>query len=131
MKEMIYQAERKLEILHSGIYHGCKFAILNLGTHPTAYIECKLDNCNDYDDVRLDEIDVHGGFTFFGVAFWNKDDKTAYLGWDYAHNMDYAGYEIKFPTSLRSYGKRWTTAEIYKEVKAVIEQLNTLLVKGV
>lgn len=42
MKKMVYQAERVgVEVLHNGEYKGYKFAILSLGTHPTAYVENK------------------------------------------------------------------------------------------
>lgn len=83
---MVYSTEHKREILYDGIYEGHKFAILDLGTHPTAYVECKIKDCVSYNDERLDDIQVHGGFTFF--------DKS-----------------------------RWTTQEIFDEVKSVIDQL--------
>lgn len=126
MKEMQYTAERKLEVLYSGEYQGHKFTILSLGTHPTAYVECKFDNCNSYDDDRLDAISVHGGFTYFDRAHWDKEDDTTYLGWDYAHYADYAGYEENLPFNVRMGGRKWTTNEIYEEVKSVITQLSTL-----
>lgn len=123
MKEMIYSANRIKEVLHSGEYKGYKFCILNLGTHPTAYVECKLEDCNSYGDKRLDNISVHGGFTYLGKGFWDKENNT-YLGWDYAHYMDYAGYEENFPAHLRSFDtKKWTTEEVFNEVKSVIDQL--------
>lgn len=127
MKEMIYSAERIAEVLHSGEYKGYKFYIMNLGTHPTACVECKLDNCNSYDDERLEEISVHGGFTYLDRVYWNESDKTIYLGWDYAHYMDFVGYEIKFSDlwSDRE-NKRWTTEEIFDEVKNVIDQLKDI-----
>lgn len=37
-KEMIYQADRKIEILETGTCFGLLYYILNLGTHPTAYV---------------------------------------------------------------------------------------------
>ena len=121
MKEMVYSANQIKEILHKGEYKGYKFCILTLGTHPTAYVECKLKNCNSYNDERLDKISVHGGFTYFGNGFWDTENK--YLGWDYAHFMDYAGYEEKFPAHMRSIDtKKWTTAEIFEQVKSVIDQ---------
>ena len=123
MKEMIYSATPKKEVLHSGEYKGHKFTILNLGTHPTAYVECKLDNCNSYGDERLDEISVHGGFTYHGQAYWDKADKTIYLGWDYAHSGDYMGYYMKYAPDTLTNNKRWTTGEIFEEVKYVIDQL--------
>jgi len=123
MKEMIYSANRIAEVLYSGEYKGYKFCIMNLGTHPTAYVECKLEDCNSYTDERLDNISVHGGFTYLGEAYWGKENST-YIGWDYAHYMDYAGYEVMFPAHMRSAeNKKWTTAEILEEVKSVIDQL--------
>ena len=124
MKEMVYQAERKLEILFEGEYLDHKFVILNLGTHPTAYVECKIPNCNGYDDKRLYDIQVHCGFTYFGdLSHLNKPYKLMYLGWDYAHCGDYAGYYMKYPEMCVLGEKQWTTIEIYEEVKSVIEQL--------
>lgn len=127
MKEMVYSVNQTRKILHSGVYKGYMFYILSLGTHPVAYIECKLENCNGYEDERLDDINVHGGFTYFGNGFWDDEDNT-YLGWDYAHFMDYAGYEETFPAHMRTVGnKKWTTAEIFEEVKSVIDQF---IIKG-
>lgn len=127
MKEMIYSANRIKEVLHSGEYKGYKFCIMNLGTHPTAYVECKLENCNSYGDKRLDEISVHGGFTYLDNAYWDETDKTTYLGWDYAHFMDYAGYKLNFLDRMRSKeNKKWTTAEIFEEVKHVIDQMSVI-----
>lgn len=119
---MIYSAMLNQEVLHSGEYKGYKFCILNMGTHPTAYVECKLKNCNSYDDERLDRISVHGGFTFIGEGYWG-DRNNKYLGWDYAHLGDYAGYEEIYSVDSRnSKNKKWTTAEIFEEVKSVINQ---------
>ncbi len=128
MKEMIYSEKSTKEILHSGTYQDHKFVILTLGWHPTAYVECKLDNCNSVRDERLDNIEVHGGFTYLDSAHWDDKDKTLYLGWDYAHFMDFSGIYLKesFPKVgdyERPIGIKWTTAEIFEEVKSVIEQL--------
>ena len=122
MKEMIYSANSKCEILYEGEYLNHKFAILNLGTHPTAYVECKIADCHGYNDERLDNVQVHCEFTFYGGAYWNEQDKTTYLGWDYAHYCDYCGFLILATHHL----KKWTTSEIYTEVKSVIEQLAEL-----
>ena len=43
MKEMVYSSTHTKEVLHSGEYKGYKFCILTLGTHPTAYVECKFE----------------------------------------------------------------------------------------
>lgn len=45
MKEMKYQFERKIEVLDTGFCFGLLYYILNLGTHPTAYIKMP-DNIN-------------------------------------------------------------------------------------
>ena len=124
MKEMMYQKKRTKEVLHSGVYRDHKFVILSLGTHPTAYVECKIYDCDSDGDKRLENISVHGGFTYLDFASWEDDIKTIYLGWDYGHYMDYEGYEELFPLYMRSNEKkRWTTAEIFEEVKSVIDQL--------
>ena len=39
MKNMIYQTEFKREVLDTGYCLGLLYFILNLGTHPTAYIK--------------------------------------------------------------------------------------------
>ena len=123
MKEMVYQVDHKREVLYDGVYEGHKFAILSLGTHPTAYVECKLEDCYSCEDERLDDIKVHGGFTYFDKTRWGEPDDIYYLGWDYAHYMDYAGYEEIYPLECRTNGRKWTTKEIFEEVKSVIEQL--------
>lgn len=43
MKEIIYQANRMMQIVEEDKYKGVKYAILNLGTHPTAYVQDILD----------------------------------------------------------------------------------------
>jgi hypothetical protein len=130
MKEMIYTPDSKKEVLHEGVYLDHKFVILNLGTHPTAYVECKITDCKGYDDERLYDVDVHCGFTYFDQAHWNPQDDTLYLGWDYGHCGDYAGYYANFPDLLPLGDKKWTTQEIYDEVKVVIEDLIKLEVSA-
>ena len=117
MKEMVYGNRKKPEVLYSGDYKGHKFAILNLGSHPTAYIENKMAITDCY-DCRLDNVGVHGGFTYCDQGYWDEESKkTSWLGWDYAHCDDYHYSDTPWD------GKQWTTAEIYDEVKSVIEQI--------
>lgn len=123
MKEMTYQSKSTQEVLYSGIYKDHKFAIVSQGTHPCAYIECKLKRTFDYDDSCFYGIDVHGGLTFCGGAYWDKEDKSIYLGWDYAHCNDFMGYELSYDNSLRTKGRMWTTAEIYQTVCSAIDEL--------
>ena len=119
MKEMVYCDRKKPEILDSGEYKGHKYVILSLGSHPTAYVENKI-GVADYWDNILDDIEVHGGFTYCGNAYWDKNgiDKTDYLGWDYAHLGD-----LCYNSLFSENGKKWTSEEIFSEVKNVIEQL--------
>lgn len=119
MKEMVYCDKKKPEILDSGEYKGHKYVILSLGSYPTAYVENKI-GVADYWDNILDDIEVHGGFTYFGNAHWDENgiDKTDYLGWDYAHLED-----LCYNSLFSENGKKWTTEEIFSEVKNVIEQL--------
>lgn len=120
MKEMVYENRKKSEVLYSGEYKGHKFAILSLGSHPTAYVENKMA-ITDYYDCRLDNVCVHGGFTYCDNGYWGRKSKeTSWLGWDYAHCNDY--YYSDTPWD----GKQWTTAEIYDEVKSVINQIITV-----
>ena len=120
MKEIIYQANRMVQIVEEDKYKGVKYAILNLGTHPTAYVQDILE-VNDYDDKILDEVDVHGGFTYCDTPHWEESDDI-YLGWDYAHCGDYMGYYAS--GSMTALGdKHWTYEEILAEVHSVIDQL--------
>lgn len=116
MKKMVYGRAKKCEVLYSGEYKGHKFAILNLWHHPTAYVENKMDII-DYDDFRLNDVRVHGGFTYCDTGYWDEKSKeTSWLGWDYAHFGDYCYGDTWF-------SKQWTTEEIYDEVKTAIDQL--------
>lgn len=126
---MVYQKDRKLEVLYSGEYNGYKFAILNLGIHPTAYVENK-NGFEDYDQANeVDGYCPNGGYTYLGRAYWDKDDNAKYIGWDYAHCDDFAGYYTPDMGSLYETTKQWTTEEIYEEVKKTIDFLSTLEVE--
>ena len=65
MKEMIYSATRinPPEMLADGEYKGFHFYVLNLGTHPCAYIDVTETNLNgkDYTDI---DINCHFGLTY-------------------------------------------------------------------
>ncbi len=125
MKEMIYQAEYKREVLHSGLYQDYKFIILNLGLHPTAYVENKNGFSDFYEANEITNYMPHGGFTYCGQACWDKSDNRNYIGWDYAHCDDFSGYYIA-GDGLYETTKRWTTAEIFEEVKRVIDFLRRI-----
>lgn len=126
MKEMIYQADRKVELLDTGEYNGFTYYILNLGTHPTAYIQIPKEHKyfgKDYDEIDLD---VHGGLTYSSkqLRLENEAIEGWFIGWDYAHGGDYLGFVEKYSMPFRDYfEKKWTTEEILEEVREAIEQL--------
>lgn len=129
MKEMKYQSQFKSEVLDTGFCFGLLYYIMNLGTHPTAYIKIPNDHklygksCEEiYNKV---DIEVHGGITYAeeGIYADNKEVQGWFIGWDYAHCYDYMGYEEKLPVNLRSGGKKWTTEEIFKEVREACYQI--------
>ncbi len=124
MREMIYQSTSTRETLYHGTYKGYEFYIMNLGTFPTAYVNVRenyLLNKKDYDEIN---IDVHGGLTYSEKYLCVDDDVVNgwFIGWDYAHCDDYIGLEMVTPEEFRTDGKKWTTEEIYEDVKNVIEQ---------
>ena len=113
---MVYEYTGKYEILFSGNYEGYNFYIISMcGKHPCAYVEIKEHV--DYSELE-DEIDCHWGLTYSGNLkhILGANDRW-FIGWDYAHCEDY--------TTLchDRLGKKWTTDEIYEEVKNVIKQL--------
>ena len=127
-KEMIYYKKQRCELLASGICFGYKYYVLNLGIHPTAYVEIPQDNKNykkNYDDI---DILVHGGLTYSGkcLSFENQTLEGWFIGWDYAHYGDYSGALAYLG---KDNGKKWTTKEILVDVFSVCEQL-TIQEKG-
>lgn len=124
MKRMIYSAERlnPPKRIASGNYKGFAYYVLNLGTHPCAYVDVtntQLENIN-YEDI---DIDCHGGLTYSADHLKTVNRNGWFIGWDYAHFCDFNGYELLTQTALTSYGKKWTTREIVSECKNVIEQI--------
>lgn len=129
MKEMEYGKDRKIEVLDTGYCLGFLYYILNLGTHPTAYIKIPKDHKyygKDYGEIDLD---VHGGVTYSNEGLnisKNQRIEGWFVGWDYAHYGDYIGYDLIVPKIYRVDGKKWTTKEIYEEVRQACYQLNQL-----
>ena len=128
LKPMIYSTNSRYsinstcEILAHDTYCGYEFCIINWGTHPCAYIRIPNDNklYHFYSDVLENIILCHGGITWEsnhvnGLPKENKNNKK-WLGWDYGHCCDYS------PT-INDMGKKWTTEEIFKEIKEVINRL--------
>lgn len=126
IKDMQYDVKRKDQTLFEGEYKGYHFIIKNLGTHPTAYVE--IPRTHKYFNKHYDDIDicVHGGLTFASSQFENKKNSW-FIGWDYAHCGDYYGYDKtfqkKFSELINKNDKKWTTLEMFEDVKSVINQL--------
>lgn len=132
MREMIYQKERlnPPERIADGRHKGFDFYVLNLGTHPCAYIDVSDTSLYGVDYSNID-INCHFGLTYSYRFLATVDKRGWFIGWDYAHYTDYSGYDINSLYSLTSNGKKWTTEEIVNECKEVIEQLIELLKGGV
>jgi len=125
MNKMIYQSTRlnPPEILCSEEYCGYKFYVLNLGTHPCAYVQIpKGDKLFEltYDDIyKKYDIDCHGGLTYTYSKLSSVEEAGWFIGWDYAHCGDYCGYE-----SCQAFeDQKWSTEEICFECKEVIDQI--------
>ena len=121
-KPMIYYGYRfkRAEQIAAGNYKGYNYFVLNFGTHPTAYIDVTHTSLykKDYGDIALH---CHGGLTYSEPSLLTVDKKGWYIGWDYAHYDDYLCYG--YETSINGYGKIWTTPEIVRECKRVINQI--------
>ena len=124
MREMIYSVNRlnPPERIAEGEYKGFTYYVLNLGTHPCAYVDVTDTTLHgkDYSDI---DIECHCGLTYGSEHLATIEKKGWFIGWDYAHYCDFAGYELAFSNALRTHGKMWTTKEIVDECKAVIDQL--------
>lgn len=132
IKPMKYETERKTELLYTNKYNGFKYYVMSMGTHPTAYIEIpKRDILYRLGYKDIDNIYVHGGFTYEKDYLTGVNHKGWFIGWDYAHAGDYMGYFEDFKKYLKNYVsgysyesyKKWTTEEIIEECKDVIDQI--------
>ena len=141
MHEMVYKDftvsyGKPSEIIGHGLYHGYEWYILSMHTHPCAYIVLERNNkvlsygdsCEALDEV----INCHGGVTYSddylgqNGMFVNKDKYLWVIGWDYHHWDDYSGTFNNLESisgDVDAYGHRWTTEEIYDEIKDVIKQI--------
>ena len=120
MREMVYSNKflNPPEILDSGEYRGFKFYILNLGTHPCAYVDVSDTRLFgiDYDVIN---VDCHGGLTYGEDYLSGVSDKGWFIGWDYAHWPDFFGGRVYG----EDFQKKWTTLEIREECFSVIKQI--------
>lgn len=128
MREMEYVPYNASTILYKAKYKGFNYFIISYGTHPCAYVEIPINHPyygKGYDEIT-DQSYVHGGFTYSANGLLLLDN-TWILGWDYAHCGDYYCYSDNIMNIHSSYeDKRWTTEEIDKECKHVIDQLDNI-----
>lgn len=129
-KQMEYQTTRECEILLEGKFKNYQFYILNLGTHPTAYIEITKDSKlfqKSYDEIYEMGLglDVHGGLTYSHSSLADIRKNSWFIGWDYAHFGDYYGYDETLSERFRANDKKWTTEEIFNDVACAIVQIIT------
>jgi hypothetical protein len=129
MREMKYGKDRKREVLDTGYCLGFLYYIMNLGTYPTAYIKIPKDHKYYEKDYGEIDLDVNGGVTYSEEGLNISDNQRIegwFIGWDYAHYGDYIGFELIVPERYRTGEKKWTTKEIYEEVRQACYQLNEL-----
>lgn len=124
IKPVIYNKNRlgSTEQIAAGTYKNFDYYVLNLRTHPTAYVDVSDSLLNGvcYDDI---DIYCHGGFTYSESTLKTVDKKGWFIGWDYAHYGDYINYGDTSLNNMFSNDKKWTTEEIVEECKNVIDQI--------
>ena len=127
MKEMIYSANRlnPPERIAEGEYKGFTYYVLNLGTHPCAYVDVSNTSFHGMDYGTID-IECHCGLTYASNRLFTVEKEGWFIGWDYAHYCDFAGYYLNSLVEISTQGKMWTTKEIVEECKAVIDQLKNM-----
>lgn len=109
MKEMKYQSQFKSEVLDTGFCFGLLYYIISLGTHPVAYIKIPEDSKYFGKGVSDIDIEVHGGITYAEDHLYISDSQKL----------------ERLPITVRTNGKKWTTQEIYKEVRAACYQIQS------
>ena len=131
IKQMEYAANGGVfEILAQGIYLGFQFVIVNYGWHPCSYVSVpKGHPCYEVDYDEWGKMpDCHGSVTYSEHGYVRNNcsyisEEFWVLGWDYGHVGDFVGYYIG-NEYFEAHNHKWTTAELLKEVKEVIVQLD-------
>ena len=122
-REMVYRPKRlSPQQLTKGTYKGLDYYVLNLGTHPCAYIDV---TGTSIDGVEYEEVDIecHGGLTYSRPFLATVDKPGWFIGWDYSHYGDFSGTDMMFPPELQFGGKQWTTKEIVVHCFQAIDQM--------
>jgi hypothetical protein len=123
-KQPSYVAARCNKELLRGHYRGFEYRIMDLGTHPTAYVKIPEGHpfWMDWRHPIADKIEVHGGITYSRKGLYCESNYLDgwWIGWDYAHWGDHSGYDGAEPWN--PWIKKWTTEEILHDVTSVIDQ---------
>ena len=135
LEELKSNPEREFEVLYNELdKDGFRILILNLGSHPTAYIGLPKNhtlNGVTYEELERDGLhfSVNGGLSYsdFGVGKGTYND-TWFLGWDYNHCNDYSSYGVyhKYHSFNNLDLKKWTTEEIFEQCKTALEQIKSV-----
>lgn len=102
------------------------------GTHPCVYVRIPKGRTLHglgYDEAGEYLLSVHGGLTYAegNLSDVTNDDESWFLGLDYGHCWDYAGYFMRDKNSyVESHMKKRTTEEIVNECKEVCEAVHAL-----
>ena len=131
-KEMEYAVGRlpKPEVIADGTYKDIDFKVLNLGSHPVAYIHFSEDSelgkaldGKDYDTLNEFCSSGHMDWTYDGDLS-NVGDNRNWYGWDYAHFTDYVSFGSPLLGGMD--GRKYTTKEIVNDVKNCIDHLKEI-----
>ena len=116
----------QLKVVMEGDYRGRHFVI---GAHctgnPNAYLEVEETDAIKVEAERYDYYDgglsrVNGGSTYYGEAYWDKEDKRTYVGWDYGHCHDYSAMCPQIG------GKKWDLIDILMEIASAESEIETM-----
>ena len=130
MKKMVYSGDGKTELLYfelvENIFYkrGILVVINCRGSHPCAYVQFPgIEQFESYDDIVLNDLDPHGGFTFLGTLD-NLGLNGIWAGWDYAHTGDWE-QSMPVENDIFDHGKdkKWTTEEVATEARLILEDL--------
>lgn len=132
MKPMIYYPERlePVEVLYLGKYKKYDFFVLNLGTHPTAYIRIpkthpffgkSYEECSPNEPI-IEPLTFSDSSAIFKDSLNQKVPDGWYLGIDFAHMGDWLGYWSE-EENIKWGNHKYTTAEIAWKCTEIIDYL--------
>lgn len=114
-------------ILEHSEYKGYEYYITSIGPHPCCYVEIPVEH-EFYRDRKIGSLSIpcHGGITYTGhLEHIGPESNKLFIGWDYAHCMDYTGWFLEHPELAPHFWSqhKWTTEELVQECREVIDYL--------